>query len=413
MDDEFLKNIYGYKRLKEELYLIRSWYLNENNLNNNKKLLPKGILFYGNPGEGKTLFIREFSKSFNYPIFEIKGDDENLENEITSTYDLARKEKCAIVVIDELDQLVEKDNKLIRILYSQLDGFNESGNVLTLATANNYCNLPEALLREGRFDRKFKVSCNDKEDFKEIIEKFLLDRNLKFDENEKYELIEELLGYSISKTKSIFDFASLKYGDSCSLDDIFNTVDYLDSGYIKKTNGVDVSNVCAVHEAGHALYCYLFNRKNKFQRIYFTDYGGRTVIRYISKYVDRDCLLERLQNYLAGIAAEEIIFKKHDVGCDKDLKNAKRIVYKLIIENCINKVDYFIYNYDYEMGNGISCHMSKIIDVRVAKFLNKNFKYVKRKLKKHKKDIMILSNYLLENKSIKSEELEKLIPIKI
>ncbi len=412
MDDEFLKKVYGYKRIKEELYLIRSWYLNENNLNNNKKLLPKGILFYGNPGEGKTLFIREFSKSFNYPIFEIKGDDENLENEIISTYDVARKEKCAIVIIDELDQLIEKDDKLTRIIYSQLDGFNESGNVLTLATANHYYDLPEALLREGRFDRKFKVLCNDKVDFKDIIEKFSLDRNLIFNENEKYELIEELFGYSISKIKSIFNFASLKYGTSCSLDNILDTVDYLDTGYLSKKIDVDVGSVCAVHEAGHALYFYLFCKGNKFQRIYFTDGGGRTIIRNINDYINRDCLIERLQGDLAGIAAEEIIFKKHDIGCDSDLKKAKRIAYNLIIENCINQVDYCCNRYDCDMRNCISSYTSKIIDVRVAKFINKNLRYVKRKLKKHKKEIIRLSNYLLENKSIKSEELEKLIPNK-
>lgn len=103
MTKDFLKNIYGYSQIKEELFLIQNWYFNSNNLGDKKKLLPKGLLFFGDPGEGKTLIVREYSKSFNYPIFIIEGNNDNVENEVISKYDLARKENNAIIIIDELD----------------------------------------------------------------------------------------------------------------------------------------------------------------------------------------------------------------------------------------------------------------------------------------------------------------------
>ena len=65
MESGFLNNVYGYNNIKEELYLIREWYFNRDE-SNKKLMLPRGILFYGDPGYGKTHIIREYSKCFNY-----------------------------------------------------------------------------------------------------------------------------------------------------------------------------------------------------------------------------------------------------------------------------------------------------------------------------------------------------------
>ena len=44
--NEFLNSVFGYKKIKDELYEIRSWYLSRNlNEEERKEFLPKGILF--------------------------------------------------------------------------------------------------------------------------------------------------------------------------------------------------------------------------------------------------------------------------------------------------------------------------------------------------------------------------------
>ena len=60
MEKSEFKNVYGYQEVKNELNLIKSWYEDPTILGNPKITLPKGILFYGDPGNGKTLFVREF-----------------------------------------------------------------------------------------------------------------------------------------------------------------------------------------------------------------------------------------------------------------------------------------------------------------------------------------------------------------
>ena len=54
MKNEFLEKVYGYKDIKKELKVIQDWYFNADKLGEKKKMLPKGILFYSDPGEGKT-----------------------------------------------------------------------------------------------------------------------------------------------------------------------------------------------------------------------------------------------------------------------------------------------------------------------------------------------------------------------
>ena len=405
MDNNFLKNVYGYSKIKEELYLIRQWYFESDKLGDKKKLLPRGILFYGNPGGGKTHLAREYSKSFNYPIFVIEGNSDNLENEIISAYDLARKEKNAIIIIDELDSLIDKDQKLKRVLQSQLDGFNNDGNILTIATANNFCDLPEPLLREGRFDRKFKIRPNEKNDFQEIVKGFSLTSGLKLTEDEISELAEYLRHYSVSTIRATFNNASLRYGNSCTINDILNTIDFIETGFINKTSNYKVQKDHAIHEAGHALYLYLFSKTQEFLRVYFNDEGGSTVYKDLIDIDTDEKLLDTIRCSLAGLVAEELILKKHGVGCYGDLSKAKKSTFNLINENCYKKVDHIATSYTFFNRENISFYESKIFDVRVARFIHKNYRYVKRCLKKHKNDIRKLADYLMANQSIQKNDL--------
>ena len=409
MEQNFLKNVYGYKEIKEELYLIREWYFESDQLGEKKKLLPKGILFWGEPGDGKTHLAREYSNSFGYPIFVIEGNGDNLENEIISAYNLARNEKNAIVIIDELDTLIDKDEKLKRVLQSQLDGFNNSGNVLTIATSNKFYDLPEPLLREGRFDRKFKVHPNNKSDFQEIIKGFSLNCGLNLTDDEILELADNFSNYSVSTIRATLNSASLRYGNSCTINDLLNSVDFIDTGFINKRNDDIVQKNVAIHEAGHAIYLYFFSKTERFLRIYFHDGGGNTIYKSINDMQTAECLIDKIRCGLAGLIAEELILKKHDVGCCEDLEQVCKLTFILINECCYEKVDHIAFRINFYDRDDISSYKSKIFDVRTAKFIQKNYRYVKKCLRRRKKDICKVADYLMKNQSIKANELTSLL----
>ncbi len=412
MEKDFLSKVYGYKRIKEELYLIRNWYLNSDKLKEKRELLPKGILLYGEPGNGKTRIIREYSKTFNYPIFVIEGKNDNVQKEVCDIYEQAKKEKHAIVVIDELDRLIDKDDKLIRIIMSQLDGFDANTNILTLATCNEYYKMPDALIREGRFDRHFYIGITDGE-MEDIIRSFSTDAKIILTEEEILELSQCLNYYSTGEIKAIFNNASLRYGDDCTIDNIINTADFLKTGYIGLDKKTKIDKYIAVHEAGHAIYSYFFCDSQRFLRIYFNDEGGCTISKDIDSKETIESRINKVRMSLAGIVAEELIFKKHSIGCSNDLEKAHNFAFRLMNRACIEGLDSFCSRETYYDRRNISEYSSKIIDKKTNKFLKDNYKIVKRNLKKYKKHILLVSDYLQEHREIKRNDFIKLLSTQI
>ena len=89
---EFLSNIFGYNQIKNELYKVYTWFLDALNDESLKTLLPKGILFYGEPGLGKTFLAKEFASSLQADVFIVDGEQDNIEKEIIEVYAKANGE---------------------------------------------------------------------------------------------------------------------------------------------------------------------------------------------------------------------------------------------------------------------------------------------------------------------------------
>lgn len=369
---------------------------------------PKGILFYSGPGEGKTHIVREYSKSFNYPMFVIEGNSDNLLEEVSQVYENALKDKNAIVVIDEIDKLIQKDDKLTRILMAQLDGF-KSVNVLTLATCNNYYYMPEALLREGRFDRHFRTSINNQDDLLEVIRGFSKDTMIKLSENDENELVELFFHLSVSFIKAVFNNASLRYKDKCTINDIINTSDFLKTGFIQKNDKFKINKRIAIHEAGHAIYLYLFSKRQKFLRIYFDDEGGRTIYCDLEENETREYKEDIIKCSLAGIVAEDILLKSHGIGSDDDLEKAYDLSFRLVNCTCINGIKNYCTRNAYLDKNSNSEYLNKIFDHKASLFMRKNYKLVKKQLNKYKRLILKVADILIENKELKRNEFLKIV----
>lgn len=411
MNDNFLESVYGYRRIKEELRLIREWYLKSDDLGDRKKLLPKGILFYGDPGEGKTHIVREYSKTFPYEVFVIEGNDDNVQNEVVKIYEKAKNKSTAIVIIDEIDKLIEKDGKLTRIIMAQLDGFDSTHNVLTLATCNNYYSLPEALLREGRFDRHFWLRSCEQKDLEEMILGFSRDAGLKLSNDDIFELSDIFHGYPANTIRAVFNSVSLRYGSECTITDIINTFDFRKTGFIDKDENFIVKKSVAIHEAGHALYIGMYCKTKQFLRIYFPESGGRTVYKdlILDNESEKKSRIETIQLSLAGLVAEDILLGGHDVGCAQDLDQMYELSYRLINKTCINGIDNYCSNELYYVKENLSEYSKKLFEIKTNKFVKKNYKYVKRRLIKFKKELMMVADYIIVHKAINNKQMLELL----
>ena len=131
---------------------------------------PKGALFYGPPGTGKTLLAKAVARETKSTFIRVIGSElvQKFIGEgarlIREIFVLAKKKAPTILFIDELDAIgtvrIEdatsgdrEVNRTLMQLLSELDGFDNRGDVKFIGATNRVDILDPAILRPGRFDR--------------------------------------------------------------------------------------------------------------------------------------------------------------------------------------------------------------------------------------------------------------------
>lgn len=140
---------------------------------------PKGALFYGPPGTGKTLLARAVANETNATFIKVVATElvQKFIGEgarcVRDIFDLAKKLSPSIIFIDEIDAIGavrmedatsgdHEVNRTLMQLLSELDGFDQRGDVKFIAATNRVDILDPALLRAGRFDRIIEFPMPDK-----------------------------------------------------------------------------------------------------------------------------------------------------------------------------------------------------------------------------------------------------------
>ncbi len=392
------ENIIGYESIKKELSLIISWYMNDEFVNNSKAKLPSGIIFHGRPGNGKTLFIKELVNHFKDSAFVITGDGKDVLKEITSQYDKARKNKLSLVLIDEIDLLVDKDYKVTRILQDELDGINSlNERVLTIATTNNYDDLPEALLRCGRFDRTISIDNPGYDDRKKIIEYYFNKLDIKYECNLDY-IVKYTGRLSCAEIMTLCNDCYFRFHNEI-LDDnkIAKSMSMLDHYCPSINEDPDIrTKETAYHEIGHALMTLKYKDDFDLIEVRFTDKGGVCRTDDVKGAFDGlRKMVESIQIGLGGLVAEKLIYKDTSRGSRHDLIQIRERISTLIDEYPYKSISNVLkyYNECERMETERTRYKNeKIINKILKKCYKKTYKY----LKNHKQDIFKYGDMLFE-----------------
>ncbi len=131
---------------------------------------PKGVLLFGAPGTGKTLVAKAVAHETQARFIRIIGSElvQKFIGEgarlVREIFQLAKEKAPSIIFIDELDAIGSRrltiatsgDREVQRTLMqllSEMDGFDQRGDVKIIGATNRPDILDPALLRPGRFDR--------------------------------------------------------------------------------------------------------------------------------------------------------------------------------------------------------------------------------------------------------------------
>ncbi|PSP88719.1 peptidase [Halobacteriales archaeon QS_4_69_34] len=148
---------------------------------------PSGVLLHGPPGTGKTLLAKAVAEETDATFIKMAGSElvHKFIGEgaklVRDLFEVARNHEPAVLFIDEIDAIASKrtDSKTsgdaevqrtMMQLLSEMDGFEDRGEIRIIAATNRFDMLDRAILRPGRFDRLIEVPKPDAEGKEKIFE---------------------------------------------------------------------------------------------------------------------------------------------------------------------------------------------------------------------------------------------------
>lgn len=254
--------IIGYQTIKEELLQICDMIHNREIYENLGAKLPQGILLYGDPGLGKSLMAKSFITESGLPAYIVRRDkgSDDFIGKITDTFEKAKKNAPAIVLLDDMDKFANEDDRHIDAeeYVAVQAGIDEvkGCNVFVFATVNGIRKLPRSLIRSGRFDRKIEVNSPTDRDAEEIIKYYLGQK--KVSDNVNMDDLVKMVSYgSCAELETILNEAAIGAAyarkEKIEMDDLVKSVLRMQydapDNFTKKSS--DALKEIALHEAGH------------------------------------------------------------------------------------------------------------------------------------------------------------------
>ena len=352
------KDVAGQDEAKESLQEVVDFLNNPLKYKDIGAKLPKGALLVGPPGTGKTLLAKAVAGEAGVPFFSLAGSDfvEMYVGvgaaRVRDLFREAEKQAPCIIFIDEIDAIGksretryggndERESTLNQLL-SEMDGMASSKGIFILSATNCPEVLDKALLRQGRFDRRIIV---DKPDLKGRLDTLKVhSKDVMMDETVDLDALAVatagLVGSDLANMINEAAICAVKKGRKyVNQADLFEAFELVAVGGKEKKDRVmsdQERKIVSYHEVGHAIVAALSKDTEPVQKITIVPrtmgaLGYTLQTPEEEKYLQtKEELLTKIRTYMAGRAAEMLVFNSATSGAANDIEHATNIATSMI-----------------------------------------------------------------------------------
>jgi cell division protease FtsH len=365
------EDIGGYAEVKKQLrdevlalLQLKQGLVDEAEVRRIEEIVPKGMIFLGPPGTGKTFFAKAMATALNATVLIVSGPEMKSkwvgesEANLRGIFAKARQSAPSIIVFDEIDSFATArgtytgsgvEHSMVNQLLTEMDGFRKDELVFVVGTTNFAESLDPALLRPGRFELLIEIPYPKVEDRRAIC--------LIYQKKFGLEMSDEILELVVEKTGGFVDaHAGVRYsGDHIYA--VFRALlrEQLREGrkavtreaviralQKKQKEKVDFSaaeeRTIAIHEAGHAICAHFLPYAAAVEKITIATEDS-DVLGYVqrsvkeNKYITtRAELLDDICMLLGGRVAEQLLIGDVSAGAWDDLQKATMLARSMVEE---------------------------------------------------------------------------------
>ena len=441
------KDVAGCEEAKEELKEVIGFLKNPKRFQKLGATVPKGALLIGPPGTGKTLLARAVAGEASVPFYSLSGAD-FVEmfvgvgaSRVRDLFEQAKKTTPCIIFIDELDAVGrqrgagiggghDEREQTLNALLVEMDGFDNTQNVIVIAATNRPDVLDKALLRPGRFDRQIVVDVPDYIGRLGILKvhtkKVVLNRR-KVDLESLAKGTPGMVGADLANiVNEAALLAARKRKRSIDNDDFEEAKDKVMMGIQRKSMVLseEEKEVTAYHEAGHALVAMRTKGADPVHKITIIPRGramGITMQLPIDERhgYTRDYVEGRLGILMGGRSAEMLIFNQMTTGAGNDIEQATEIARKMVVEwgmsDLLGPMTFGKNNEEIFLGREIQSHRdysdvtARMIDEEISRIVRDAQRISEEILRKDIDLLNRLAKELLKYETVTSDDLDKII----
>ena len=407
--------IIGYEKVKNELMQICDMLKNPELYAKLGAKMSHGLLIDGEPGLGKSLMAKCLMKECGRNSYIVRRNKPNGDfiDELREVFATAAENAPSVILLDDMDKFAaeERNDEEYIAVQACIDEVKEK-SVYIIATANNLHDIPDSLLRSGRFDRKITVEAPKGDEAIRIIEHYLSTKIIADDLN-IIDISKMLKGCSCADLETVINEAAILAAyercDKIYMRHIVESVMRNNYCVEKMTGTVDSQKLerIACHEAGHTVAYELMHQGGI--GLACINYGGDGVRGFVIRY--SECSgEENIMMSLAGRAAVDLIYGENDEGAASDLERAMRSVSVRVCDKGMNGLHLLEINHI--RGAKSESQMSQQEGVIYAE-VERYYEKTKKLLAANKGFLIAVTNALIKKNLLLSSDIEKIRESKV